>query len=103
MSFEIEIQKKPKVENVWKNKISSPESVYELKEVKEIKQGKYYLLNDKIYEAEISNQGEEIEQIIYNKSVNIDIEIEKYGFIETQNKDNIFIISKIFIINLMFH
>ena len=37
MSFEIEIQKKPKVENVWKNKISSPESVYELKEVKEIK------------------------------------------------------------------
>lgn len=58
--------------------------------IKEIKQGKYYLLNYKMYEVEISNQGEEIEQIIYNKSVDIDIEIEKYGFIETQNKDNIF-------------
>ena len=37
MSFEIEIQKKPKVENTFENKITSPKSVYQLKEVQEIK------------------------------------------------------------------
>ena len=37
MSFEIEIQKKPKVENTLENKITSPKSVYQLKEVQEIK------------------------------------------------------------------
>ena len=32
----------------------------------------------------------EVEQVIYNDNVDIDIEIEKRGFIETQGKDNIY-------------
>lgn len=58
--------------------------------LKETKQAKYYLLNEKVYEFEIKNHREIIEKAVYNDSVNIDIEIEKTGFIETQNKDNIF-------------
>lgn len=58
--------------------------------LKEVKQGKYYLLNEEIFEIEIKNHKEIIEQIVYNDNVDIDIEIEKTGFIETQNKDNIF-------------
>lgn len=58
--------------------------------LKEVKQGKYYLLNEETFEIEIKNHKEIIEQIVYNDNVDIDIEIEKTGFIETQNKDNIF-------------
>ena len=58
--------------------------------LKETKQGKYYLLNEKVFEFEIKNHREVLEQVVYNDSVDIDIEIEKTGFIETQNKDNIF-------------
>lgn len=58
--------------------------------IKEVKQAKYYLLNKDIYEVEIVNHKELIEQKALNDSVDIDIEIEKTGFIETQNKDNIF-------------
>lgn len=58
--------------------------------IKEVKQAKYYLLNKDIYEVEIVNHKDLIEQKVLNDSVDIDIEIEKNGFIETQNKDNIF-------------
>lgn len=58
--------------------------------IKEVKQAKYYLLNKKIYEVEIVNHKDLVEQEILNDSVSIDIEIEKTGFIETQNKDNIY-------------
>lgn len=58
--------------------------------VREIKQADYYLLNENVFEIEIKNHNEVIEQVVYNDSVDIDIEIEKTGFIETQNKDNIF-------------
>lgn len=58
--------------------------------IKEVKQAKYYLLNKEIYEVEIINHKDLIEQEILNDSVDIDIEIEKTGFIETQNKDNIY-------------
>lgn len=57
---------------------------------KEVKQAKYYLLNENIFEVEIQTHNQVIEQVVYNDSVNIDIEIKKYGFIETQNKDNIY-------------
>mgnify|MGYP002558457462 CR=1 FL=1 len=57
---------------------------------KEVKQAKYYLLNDEVFEIEIKNHKEVVEQEVFNDSVDIDIEIEKYGFVETQNKDNIF-------------
>ena len=58
--------------------------------IKETKQANYYLLNKEIYEVEIVNHKDLIEQEILNDSVDIDIEIEKKGFIETQNKDNIY-------------
>lgn len=58
--------------------------------VREVKQADYYLLNEEVFEIEIKKHKEVIEQVIYNDSVDIDIEIEKTGFIETQNKDNIF-------------
>ncbi len=58
--------------------------------IKEVKQAKYYLLNKDIYEVEIVNHKDLIEKKVLNDSVDIDIEIEKNGFIETQNKDNIF-------------
>lgn len=58
--------------------------------LKETKQAKYYLLNEETYEFEIKNHREIVEQVVYNDSVDIDIDIEKTGFIETQNKDNIF-------------
>ena len=58
--------------------------------VREVKQADYYLLNKEVFEIEIKNHRETIEQVVYNDSVNLDIEIEKTGFIETQNKDNIF-------------
>jgi len=48
------------------------------------------LLNNEIYEVEIINHKDLIEQEILNDSVDIDIEINKTGFIETQNKDNIY-------------
>ena len=58
--------------------------------IKESKQARYYLLNEDIYEAEIVNDKDIIEKEILNDSVKIDIEITKKGFIETQNKDNIY-------------
>jgi len=58
--------------------------------IKEVKQAKYYLLNNEVYEIEILNHNDIIEQKILNDSVDIDIEIVKTGFIETQNKDNIY-------------
>lgn len=58
--------------------------------IKEVKQAKYYLLNNEVYEVEIINHKDLIEQEILNDSVDIDIEIEKKGFIEAQNKDNIY-------------
>lgn len=58
--------------------------------IKEVKQAKYYLLNKELYEVEIINHKDLIEEEILNDSVDIDIEIEKKGFIETQNKDNIY-------------
>lgn len=58
--------------------------------IKEVEQARYYLLNNEVYEIEILNHNDIIEQKILNDSVDIDIEIEKTGFIETQNKDNIY-------------
>lgn len=57
--------------------------------IKEVSSAKYYLLNEKVYDAEIVDDGT-IDVNITNDNVDIDIEIKKEGFIETQNKDNIF-------------
>lgn len=57
--------------------------------IKEVSSAKYYLLNEKVYDAEIVDDGT-IDVNITNDNVDIDVEIKKEGFIETQNKDNIF-------------
>ena len=53
--------------------------------IKEVKQAKYYLLNKKIYEVEIVNHKDLVEQEILNDSVSIDIEIEKTGHEISEN------------------
>ena len=60
--------------------------------VKEISSAKYYLLNTNIYNAEIAKDQEIINVDIKNDNVDIDVEISKKGFIETQSRDNIYYI-----------
>lgn len=57
--------------------------------IKEISSAKYYLLNENIYNAEIVDDGT-INVDITNDNVEIDVEIQKNGFIETQSRDDIF-------------
>ena len=58
--------------------------------IKEIASAKYYLLNTEIYNAEIVKDQEIVNVDITNDNVEIDVEIQKNGFIETQSKDDIF-------------
>ena len=58
--------------------------------IKEVSSAKYYLLNTKIYNAEIVKNQEIVNVDITNDNVEIDVEIQKNGFIETQSKDDIF-------------
>ena len=58
--------------------------------IKEISSAKYYLLNTEIYNAEIIKDQEIVNVDITNDNVEIDVEIQKNGFIETQSKDDIF-------------
>ena len=57
--------------------------------IKEVSSAKYYLLNENIYDAEIVDD-RTIDVNITNDNVDIDVEIKKEGFIETQSRDNIF-------------
>ena len=56
---------------------------------KEISSAKYYLLNENIYNTEIVDDGT-VDLEITNDNVEIDVEIQKNGFIETQSRDDIF-------------
>ncbi len=58
--------------------------------IKEITSAKYYLLNENIYDVEIVKDQEIVNVDITNDNVDIAVEIQKNGFIETQSKDNIF-------------
>ena len=58
--------------------------------IKEKASVKYYLLNTNTYNAEIVNDQEIVNVDITNDNVEIDVEIQKNGFIETQSKDNIY-------------
>ena len=58
--------------------------------IKEISSAKYYLLNENTYNAEIVIDQEIVNVDITNDNVDIDVEIEKKGFKETQSKDDIF-------------
>lgn len=53
--------------------------------IKEITSAKYYLLNTNTYSAEIIEDQKIVNVDITNDNVNIDVEINKKGFIETQN------------------
>lgn len=57
--------------------------------IKEISSADYYLLNEDIYYVEIVDDGT-IDVNITNNNVDIDIEVTKTGFIETQSKDSIY-------------
>lgn len=78
-----------KVTTDKEGKAVSKELVIGNYKIKEISSGKYYLLNENTYNVEIVDDGT-VDITITNDNVNIDVEIEKKGFIETQSKDNIF-------------
>ena len=78
-----------KVTTDKEGKAVSKELVIGNYKIKEISSAKYYLLNENTYNIEIVDDGT-VNIEITNDNVNIDVEIEKKGFIETQSKDNIF-------------
>lgn len=58
--------------------------------VKEIDTGsKYYLLNENEYKLTIKNHLETVPVTVTNKSVNISVDVNKTGYIETQKNDTI--------------
>ena len=58
--------------------------------IKEKKAPDYYVLTDEVFGAEIIKHKEIVDANIKNDNVDIDIEVTKKGFIETQNKDSIY-------------
>ena len=78
-----------KVTTDKEGKAVSKELVIGNYKIKEVSSAKYYLLNENTYNIEIVDDGT-VNIEITNDNVNIDVEIEKKGFIETQSKDNIF-------------
>lgn len=59
--------------------------------LKEVESGSvYYLTNQDIFKAQIKENKEIISINVEDKSVDIDVGVEKTGFIETQSKDNIY-------------
>ena len=93
VTFEIYDSENNKVDTITTDSAGTAVSKELLKgcyTVKEISSAKYYLLNTNIYNAEIVNDQEIVNVNITNDSVDIDVEINKKGFIETQSKDNIY-------------
>ena len=58
--------------------------------IKELESPNYYVLNDFVHCIEIVNNKEIIDVTVENDSVDIDIEVEKRGFKETQSNDTIY-------------
>ena len=58
--------------------------------IKELESPNYYVLNDFVHCIEIVNNKDIIDVTIENDSVDIDIEVEKRGFKETQSNDTIY-------------
>lgn len=60
-------------------------------QIKEVDSGSiYYLINTDIFKAEIKNHKEIVKVNVEDDSVDVDVEVEKKGFIETQSKDSIY-------------
>ena len=58
--------------------------------LKEVESPDYYILTDEIFEAEIVKHQEIVDVEAENDNVDIDIEVNKEGFKETQSKDSIY-------------
>ena len=58
--------------------------------LKEVKAPLYYVVNENTFETEIINHQETVNVDITDDNVDIDVEVEKTGFIETQSKDEIY-------------
>ena len=59
--------------------------------LKEVDSGSpYYLINSDIFEAEIKEYKEIVDVNVEDDSVDIEVEVEKKGFVETQSKDSIY-------------
>ena len=59
--------------------------------LKEIDSGSpYYLINSDIFKAEIKEHKEIVDVNVEEDSVDIEVDVEKKGFIETQSKDSIY-------------
>jgi len=58
--------------------------------LKEVESPDYYILTDEIFEAEIVKHQEIVDVKVENDNVDIDIEVNKEGFKETQSKDSIY-------------
>lgn len=51
---------------------------------------KYYLINSDIFKAEIKEHKQIVNVTVEDESVDIEVEVEKKGFVETQSKDSIY-------------
>ena len=59
--------------------------------IKEVDSGSpYYLINSDIFEAEIKEHKEIVDVNVEDDSVDIEVGVEKKGFVETQSKDGIY-------------
>ena len=59
--------------------------------IKEVDSGSvYYLVDSNIFEAEIKENKQIVKINVEDESLDLDIEVEKTGFVETQSKDNIY-------------
>lgn len=92
-TFEIYNEKEEVVDILITNEIGYAKSIRLPKGIyliKEVQAPEYYLTNGETFIVEIIEDKDILEVVVENESVKIDIDIEKKGFIETQNKDNLF-------------
>ena len=58
--------------------------------IKETESPDYYILTDVVFDAEIKKHKEVVDVNVLDDNVDIEVEVKKKGFIETQSKDSIY-------------
>ena len=58
--------------------------------IKEIESPDYYILTDVVFDAEIKKHKEVVDVNVLDDNVDIEVEVKKKGFVETQSKDSIY-------------
>ncbi len=58
--------------------------------IKEIESPDYYILTDVVFDAEIKKHKEIVDVNVLDDNVDIEVEVKKKGFVETQSKDSIY-------------